>query len=337
MAGGSKKAVYAAIAANSVVTLAKFAGFVMTGSGAMLSEGIHSSADVGNQVLLAVGMSRAERPADEAHPTGYGREAFVWALISAVGIFFLGCGVTFMHGLEALQDAGHHHEPGGSSINIAILLFALVAEGATLVIAIRELMKQAAGRGMGFVQHLKTTDDPFGVAVLLEDSAAVFGVLLALGAVGLTQATGDARWDAYGSLAISLLLGLVAIFLIWKNTNLLVGKAVYIDDAARIKELLESEPAVERVVEQAAVVTGADSFRLAAELDFDGAYFADRYLADQDATALLARLDSPAALEAFLREYSEHLATELGLEVDRIEERLRAALPKAGRIALEPD
>ena len=94
---------------------------------------------------------------------------------------------------------------------------------------------------------------------------------------------------------------------------------------------------MERVVEQAAVVTGADSFRLAAELDFDGAYFADRYLADQDATALLARLDSPAALEAFLREYSEHLATELGLEVDRIEERLRAALPKAGRIALEPD
>lgn len=336
MAGGSKTAVYAAIAANGVVTLAKFVGFALTGSGAMLSEGIHSSADVGNQVLLAVGMKRAERPPDEDHPTGFGREAFVWALISAVGIFFLGCGVTFMHGLESLQHPGSHAS-GGSTINIGILLFALVAEGATLVIAIRELSKQAQERGLGFLQHLKTTDDPFGVAVLLEDSAAVFGVCLALGAVAMTHFTHDPRWDAYGSLAISVLLGLVAIFLIWKNTNLLVGKAVYIDDAAKIRSLLESEPAVERVVEQAAVVTGASSFRLAAELDFDGSYFAKRFLEQEPSDQILAGIQSPDDLEAFLCRYSEHLSTELGAEVDRIEARLREALPKADRIALEPD
>ncbi|MCA9567960.1 MAG: cation diffusion facilitator family transporter [Myxococcales bacterium] len=336
MAGGSKGAVYAAIGANSVVTLAKLAGFALTGSGAMLSEGVHSIADVGNQVLLAVGMKRAERPPDEEHPAGYGREAFVWALISAVGIFFLGCGVTFMHGVESLMHPAEHHE-SGASINLAILVFALVAEGSTLVYALREVLHQAHERGLGFVRHLQTTDDPFGVAVLLEDSAAVLGVFLALGAVGLTSLTGDPRWDAFGSIAISLLLGLVAIFLIWKNTSLLVGKAVYIDDAAKIRALLESEPAVERVVDQSAVVTGASSFRLSAELDFDGAWFADRWLADHPAPGVLAELQTPEALEAFLRTFSEHIATELGAEVDRIEARLREALPKAERIALEPD
>ncbi len=337
MAGGSKLAVYSAITANGVVTVAKFIGFALTGSGAMLSEGIHSTADVGNQILLAVGMKRAERPPDEEHPAGYGREAFVWALISAVGIFFLGCGVTFMHGLESLAHPAEAHDSGDGALNLGILVFALVAEGTTLLIAIRGLLHQAHERGMGFVQHLKTTDDPFGVAVLLEDSAAVLGVLLALAAVGLTQLTHDPRWDAYGSLAISILLGLVAIFLIWKNTKLLVGKSVYVDDAARIRSLLESEPAVERVVTQAAVVTGASSFRLAAELDFDGRYFADRYLAEHPPDALLAKLDGPEALERFLRDYSEYLATEIGAEVDRIEARLREALPKAERIALEPD
>lgn len=336
MAGGSKVAVYSAIAANSVVTLAKFAGFAMTGSGAMLSEGIHSSADVGNQVLLAVGMKRAERPPDEDHPGGYGREAFVWALISAVGIFFLGCGVTFMHGLEALQNP-HAHDSSGLTINIAILVFAFLAEGATLIVAIRGLQHEAKGRGLGFVEHVKTTDDPFGVAVLLEDAAAVFGVCLALGAVGMAHFTHDSRWDAYGSLAISALLGLVAVFLIWKNTKLLVGKSVYTDDSDKIRAMLESEPSVLRVVEQAAVVTGASTFRLSAELDFDGAWFANRYLEQRSAAEILADLDSPAAVEAFLREYSEHLATDLGAEVDRIEQRLRDALPKAGRIALEPD
>lgn len=327
---------YAAIGANSVVTVAKFIGFGLTGSGAMLSEGIHSVADVGNQVLLAVGMSRSERPADEEHPGGYGREAFVWALISAVGIFFLGCGVTIMHGIESLQHpAEGHSDP---TLNIAILLFAMLAEGTTLLIAVRSLQAQAKAREISFVEHLKTTDDPFGVAVLLEDSAAVMGVCIALLAVGLTSWTGSYYWDAFGSLAIGALLGLVAVFLIWKNTKLLVGRAVHENDRRAIRKILEDEPAIERVVQQRALVTGADTMRISAELDFDGKFFADRFLDNNDLDQIAARIgNDPNALRQFLEEFGEAVVNDVGDEVDRIENRLRSAMPKASLIALEPD
>lgn len=336
MAGGSRLAVYAAIGANTVVTLAKFTGFALTGSGAMLSEGIHSTADVGNQVLLAIGMSRSERSPDLDHPGGYGREAFVWALISAVGIFFLGCGVTVMHGIQSLSDP-HPHEVGDATVNVAILLFALVAEGATLVIALRSLLHDARERGVGLFEHLKTTDDPFGVAVLLEDSAAVTGVLVALTAVVLTQVTHNPYWDAIGSLIIGALLGLVACFLIWKNSNLLVGQAIPVEDQARLRELLEAEPAVERIVRSATMVMGAQSFRVSAELDFDGRYFADRYLEDHDLEAIHAGLTTPEDLRNFLHTFGEHVVDGVGDEVDRIERRLQEQMPKAGFIALEPD
>ncbi|MCB9676062.1 MAG: cation diffusion facilitator family transporter [Alphaproteobacteria bacterium] len=336
MAGGSKLAVYAAIGANSVVTLAKFVGFALTGSGAMFSEGIHSTADVGNQVLLAVGMKRASRPPDDDHPAGYGREAFVWALISAVGIFFLGCGVTVMHGIESLQHPHVTHED--QTVNIAILLFALVAEGATLAIAVRGLRHQAHELGIGFVEHLKTTDDPFGVAVLLEDSAAVTGVLIALAAVALSEWTHQPYWDAIGSLAIGALLGLVAVFLIWKNAQLLVGRAVHPRERDAIRAILESEPAIERIVQQKALVVGAEAMRISAELDFDGAYFAERFLDSHDLDAIRARIEGdPDALRAFLAEFGEAVVDDVGDEVDRIEARIRAAMPKAGIIALEPD
>ncbi len=336
MAGGSKLAVYSAIGANSVVTLAKLTGFALTGSGAMLSEGIHSAADVGNQVLLAVGMRRAAKPADEDHPAGYGREAFVWALISAVGIFFLGCGVTVMHGIESLQHPAEHHED--QTVNLAILLFAFVAEGITLGIAVKSLRDQAKERGMGFLEHIRTTDDPFGVAVLLEDSAAVFGVFLAAVAVGLTEYTQEPYWDAFGSLAIGALLGLVAVFLIWRNTQLLVGRAVHISDRNAIRKLLIADPAVEAVVVQRALVTGADTMRISAELDFDGKYFAERYLETREITDILERVKGdPEAMRAFLAEFGEAVVDDVGDEVDRIEKQLREAMPRASLIALEPD
>lgn len=336
MAGGSKVAVYSAIGANSIVTVAKLTGFALTGSGAMLSEGIHSAADVGNQVLLAVGMTRSAKPADDEHPAGYGREAFVWALISAVGIFFLGCGVTVMHGIESLQHPAEHHED--QTVNLAILAFAFVAEGITLLIAIRSLMKQARERGLGFVEHLRTTDDPFGVAVLLEDSAAVFGVFLAAVAVGLTEWTQQPYWDAIGSLSIGALLGLVAVFLIWKNSKLLVGRSVHAKDQAAILRILQDDPAVEKVVLQRALVTGAETMRISAEIDFDGAYFAKRYLEDRDVDALAEKIGSdPDRLRAFLAEFGEALVDDVGDEVDRIEDRIRQAMPKASLIALEPD
>jgi len=337
MSHGSKVAVYTAITANAIVMVAKLAGFAVTGSGSMLSEGIHSAADVGNQALLAVGMKSAERAPDETHPDGYGNEAFVWSLISAVGMFFLGCGVSMTHGIQSLMDSHGHHDSGDSQLNLAILVGALIIEGISLGIAVKTINDTAKSENQSLIAHLKETDDPFGVAVLAEDSAAVFGVTLALIAVGLTAATGEVYWDAIGSIAIGVLLGGVAVFLISKNRALLLGRAIRDADRARLQEILENDPAVEGVAVSQAVVTGTDTYRISAELDFDGAYLADKYLETHDLAAIHKRVADPEELKVFLHEYGEAVMEQVGDEVDRIEEKIRTVLPKASNIALEPD
>ncbi len=336
-AHGSKVAVYAAITANAVVMVAKFAGFAVTGSGSMLSEGIHSAADVGNQALLAIGMKSAARPADETHPDGYGNEAFVWSLISAVGMFFLGCGVSVTHGVQSLLDSGHHAEPGGNTLNLAILVGAFFIEGLSLAIAVKAISDTAKSENQSLWAHLSETDDPFGVAVLAEDSAAVFGVVLALVAVGLTAVTGQVYWDAIGSIGIGFLLGGVAVFLIHKNRDLLIGRAIRAQDRQRLQEILEEDPAVEGVAVSQAVVMGTEAYRISAEIDFDGAYLADKYLETHDLDAIHKRVADPEELKEFLHEYGEAVMTQVGDEVDRIEDKIRTALPKASNIALEPD
>ena len=336
MAGhGSKLAVYSAIGINALVTIGKLGGFFLTGSGAMLSEAVHSMADLGNQALLALGMQRGTKPADEFHPFGYGRDAFVWAMISATGIFFLGAGVTVAHGVHALTE---EHPPTVESQGAAlgILFLSLALEGLSFAIAIKGMQGDAKVRGLGLVQHLRTTDDPFGIAVLLEDSAAVIGVLLAFAAVGLSALTGNPHWDAYGSIAVGALLGLVAVFLITKNRALLIGPALPASEQAKLAQILHSDPAIEAVAVNRSVVTGPDSYKITAEIDFDGAYVARRYLEGKDVAALHQRLDTPAALQAFLEEFGEAMATQMGKEIDRIEERIRQEIPKATNVDLEP-
>ncbi len=339
MAGGSKLAVYAALTANSVVTVAKLAGFAVTGSGSMLSEGVHSLADVGNQALLALGMARANKPPDPTHPQGYGREAFVWSLISAVGMFFLGSGVSITHGVQALWEPhGHGHGASeGFELNLAILVFALVVEGAALAFAVRGIASEAKNHGQSLSEYLRTTDDPFGVAVILEDGAAVLGVLLALAAIGLTHITGAPYWDPLGSIAIGILLGGVAFFLIAKNRALLIGRAIREADQEALEALLAEDPAIDQVVLQRAVVVGTSSYRISAEIEFDADYLAERWLGEHDIDQLHAQLDTPEKLRSFLVGYGENVIERVGDEVDRLEARIREVLPKAESIALEPD
>ncbi|MCO4744640.1 MAG: cation diffusion facilitator family transporter [Proteobacteria bacterium] len=335
-ANGSKTAVYAAIAGNSLVTVAKFTGFMMTGSGAMFSESVHSAADVANQAFLAFGIKRAAQPADEAHPFGYGREAFVWSLISAVGLFFVGCGVTVMHGIHALTD-DHPAELVGTNIAIGILIFSLVIEGGSWWLAIKALMDAAKKQELGFWENLRTTDDPFAVAVFLEDAAAVFGVLIAMASLALVSYTHNPIWDAVGTLAIGGLLGFVAVFLIYKNRGLLIGRAMQPKDRATLQRILEEDPAIDHVAIQRAAVTGASAYRVSAELDFNGHYLASQWLEERDVNTLSEKLSDPQAVAPFLSEFAEHIVDHLGDEVDRIEDRIREALPGAQNIAIEPD
>lgn len=335
MASGSAKAVYAAIGANSVITVTKLTAFAYTGSGAMLSEGIHSFADVLNQTLLALGIKKAKKGADEDHPYGYGRDAFVWAMISAVGIFFLGCGFTLYHGIHSLM---HPEAPEKIHIAAGVLLFSFVLEMWTLWVAYKAVKQSAKELDISFRQYLKEGPDPMAVAVLLEDAAAVTGVTLAGASIGLYVITGNPIWDAIGSIIIALLLGAVAIFLVVKNRKALLGQTVAPNQRTNVMNVLASDPAVEAIHDVKATVMSADSFRFKAEVDFNGKAIAASWLASRDIQALYDKASTdPAAFEAFLIQFGEHMTDALGDEIDRIEEAIRTAVPAAKHVDLESD
>ena len=334
MAGGSATAVYSAIAANSIVAVAKFGAFFVTGSGAMLSEGIHSIADVGNQTLLAIGIKRSQRPADEDHPYGYDKEQFTWALISAVGIFFLGCGVTVMHGIHSLTDP---HPPEGIGVSMAVLALSFVLEGASWAVAIFAVRASAAAGGMTFRQYIKDGSDPMAVAVVMEDSAAVLGVVIAAVALGIAYVTGDGRWDGIASITIGLLMGFLAFFLIKKNKDNLVGKSVDAQKRAAIRKILEDDAVVENIEGMKAVVMGAETARLAANIEFDGRAVAENVLEDVDLDAVWEEINSKDELEEYLKGFGGQVTDQLGDEIDRVETAIRKAVPGLTSINLEAE
>ena len=295
----------------------------------MMTEGVHSLVDSGNQLLLLYGQRRAGRPPDRAHPFGYGRDAFIWALMSAVGVFFLGCGVSVAHGVQSLLE--HHAEIQAGQLAIGILVFSLVVEGMTLAVAVRAMMREARERSIGFFENLRTTDDPFGFAVLLEDGAAVFGVLVALAALILTEMTGNAQWDSIGTLLVGVLLGAVALILIHRNRLMLLGRAVRPEESARIEQTLLGDAAVQSVALSRATVAGVDDYRVSVELVLDAAELVRRYEARLGDAAVKAGDD------AQLDVLAEGLVQQVGIEIDRLEDLLRTVIPRAGSISLEPD
>lgn len=340
MAGGSNKAVYTAIAANTLIAVAKFVGYFLSGSGAMLAEAIHSVADVGNQALLALGMSRAQRLPDARFPEGYRREAFVWALISAVGIFFLGCGATVFHGAQELWGGAHSSVEGHGEavgISVAILLVSLLLEGWSGVVAIRVSIAHARQRGLSLVAHLRSSEDPFELAILLEDSAAMFGILIALAAIGLGELTGAWWWDPAGSITVGLLLGAVAVALVQLNRGLLIGRAVSVDEEARIRAAIERSPAVEGLERASAIVSGAERYAVRAGVDFRGAHLAGVVLRGKSLHAEADAIRDGDALRRWADAFAERLLDVLADEVDRIEANIRAVVPQAEQIDLEPE
>ncbi|MEE2750391.1 MAG: cation diffusion facilitator family transporter [Myxococcota bacterium] len=333
MAGGSTKAVYTAIVGNGFLTVVKFGGFFVSGSAALLAEGIHSLADVSNQSLLALGIHRSAQPANEEHPYGYSQELFIWALISAVGIFFLGCGLTVYHGVQSLL---HPHVVESQWIGLGVLTLSAIVEAWTLYVAWAAVSESAKSLDMSLVQYVREGPDPMGVAVLLEDAAAELGVLIALTCLGLSVWTGDPMWDGLGSLLIGILLGLIALFLIVRNKNALVGRNISREQHRIILELLDADDAVEAVHDVKATVLGAGSFRFKAELDFDGAVVMKHYLAqlsEEERSRLNQELG--AGDDGTYGELGESFVTALGLEIDRIESDIRTLLPEAKHLDLE--
>lgn len=234
-AGGSTRVVVIALFANLGIAIAKLVASVVTRSGAMMAEAIHSFADSGNQALLLIGARRARRPPDEHHPLGYGREAYFWALLVAVLLFSMGGLFSAWEGVHKLQ----HPEPLESPMwAVGVLVLGIVLEGASLWAAWKACA--AVRKGTPLLRWAGQTGDVNLLVVTFEDLAAQAGLFVALAAVGLSWATGNPIWDAAGTLVLGVLLLVVAVFLGWQVRRLIAGSAVAPQSHAVIRRVWDT-------------------------------------------------------------------------------------------------
>jgi len=305
-ASGGTKAVVAALLANLGIAITKFVAWMLTGASSMLAEAIHSVADSGNQALLLLGGRQAKREADEEHPFGYGRERYIYAFIVAIVLFSVG-------GLFALYEAFHKYEEvhaghedrlltGGLGwVPILVLSIAIVMESFSFRTAIVE-SNHVRGR-QSWVQFVRTAKAPELPVVLLEDLAALLGLVFALVGVGMSLLTGNAYWDVGGTAAIGVLLVLVAGVLAMVAKSLLLGEGASPSAVARIRAALEAEPDIERVIHMKTLHLGPEELLVAAKVG-------------------VRRTDSAADVAA---------------AIDGAERRVREAEPVARLVYLEPD
>jgi solute carrier family 30 (zinc transporter), member 9 len=326
-AATSVKAVISAIAGNTFVTVIKLVAFVLSGSGAMLSETIHSAADTGNQVLLFIGLRRGEREPDDRFHYGYGGERFVFGMLSAAGIFFIGCGITLYHGISSLLSP---HMPQLTAITFVVLAASFVVEGGVLLYAVRSIAQQRGD--MPFFRYVREHADPATVAILLEDGAAVLGLVLAAGGIVAAYVTGNPMWDSVGSIIVGLVLGLVAIYLVRENRELLLGRAVPEGVEERFVELVRKQPSVSSVRDVKTRQLTSEAFKFKAEITLDNDYLASRL--DRALPVDPAALTG-AGRAAAVKRVASFAADLIANEIAAIERAVRAAIPQARHIDLE--
>ncbi len=298
-AAGGTRAILAALAANLGIAVTKLAAFLLTGSSSMLAESIHSVADSGNQGLLLLGSARARREADERHPFGYGRERYVYAFIVSIVLFSVGGLVALFEGYEKLLDP--HGIERWQWVPIAVLVIAAGLESYSFRTAIQETNRIRGGLSwVGFVRHSRVPELP---VVLLEDAAALVGLLLALLGVGLTLLTGNGVFDGLGTLGIGVLLVTVAIVLAIEMKSLLIGESATHDQVSEIERAVVDGAGIERIIHMRTLHLGPEELLVAAKV-------------------------------GVIRGAS---ATDVAQAIDAAEARIRSAVPIARVIYLEPD
>lgn len=298
MAGSSKVAIYGAIAANSAIAVSKFIAAFFTGSSAMLSEGIHSLVDTGNGVLLLVGIKLSKKPPDTKHPFGYGNEIFFWSFVVAIMIFALGGGIAIYEGIAHIL---HPRQLENVQWNYVVLILAMVFEGAALRIALKQF--KTTRRGRPFFKALRESKDSTTIAVVVEDTAALLGLLIALASVFLGQITGWVYFDGIGSVLIGVLLVGVSFFFAVECKALLVGEGLGADNLDRISSILEADPRVADHRRPLSLYFGPEEVLV--NLDV---HFVDDLSSD-----------------------------EIEETVDRIEAKIKSAVPRVNRIYIEAD
>lgn len=333
-----------AISANILILVAKTWVHMVTGSSSILAEALHSVADILNQLLLRIGVIKSLQGPTSEFPYGYLRDRFVWSLISAVGIFFLGAGASVFHGLHSLTDT---HAIQGVGYTFLVLGVSAVLEGYSLFVAVRNIMEGASARGMTFLEYVKSGVDPTTVAVLMEDGGAILGLAIAGICTALSHFTGSAMWDAVGSIGIGLLLGAIATFLVSKNRQLLIGRSMNKKEIEEVMEILKQDPVVSYVIEAKTEEIGPRIFRFKAEVAWDGELLAGRYLKmaarsgmrEQLVKGLRKALDDPdpEVLDKVLKRYGRDIISAVGAEVDRIESEIQLKNPGIRYVDLETD
>jgi cation diffusion facilitator family transporter len=263
MASGSKKVIVAALIGNGLIAITKFAAATWTGSSAMLSEGIHSLVDTGNQGLLLYGMSRSSRPADEKHPFGYGVELYFWAFVVAILIFAVGAGVSIYEGIHKIIDP---HPMSDPYINYIVLTLALIFESFAFAVAFKEFRRRKGDRG--WWQAVRESKDPAVFTVLFEDSAAMAGLIIAFVGIYLSQATGLAWIDGATSLVIGCILGLTALVLAIETKGLLIGEGASPKLIKSVREVVQGHDNIVKINEILTLHRGAEDVLLVLSLDF---------------------------------------------------------------------
>jgi cation diffusion facilitator family transporter len=295
---GSTRAIIAALLANAGIAVAKFVGFIITGSSSMLAESVHSVADTSNQGLLLFGQRRARKEADDLHPFGYGRSRYFYSFVVALVLFTLGSVFALYEGYHKIS---HPDELTSPVVAIAILLVAICLESysfRTAAVESRPLKGSAS-----WWHFIRTSRNPELPVVLLEDTGALIGLALALGGVGLSMLTGDPVWDGIGTMAIGVLLGIIAVILMIEMHSLLIGEGATSQEDKAIRAALEQTPNVDRLIHIRTQYLGPDELLVGAKI----ALAADTDLATVAAT------------------------------IDAAESAVRAAVPAARVIYLEPD
>lgn len=297
-ASGGTKAIVAALGANLAIAVSKFVAFAFSGSSSMLAEGVHSLADSGNQGLLLLGGKKAKKAASEEHPFGYGRERYIYGFLVSIVLFTIGGVFALYEGYEKIQ---HPHELDHWYWPVGVLIFAIIAEGFSFRTAIKESNGVRGSLSWGqFVRRAKAPELP---VVLLEDLGALVGLVLALGGVGLALLTGNGVWDGVGTLCIGVLLVLIAIVLAAETKSLLLGESADPVERDRIKEALVDGERVTGVIHMRTLHLGPEELLVAAKVS--------------------------------VQEHES--AAEVARAIDAAEERIRAAVPIARAIYLEPD
>lgn len=323
------RSVIAALFGNIIVTIMKTIVAFFSGSASMFAESIHSFADTLNQSLLLVGLKRSKRPADNSRGYGYGIERFFWSLISACGILFIGAGVTIYHSINSLIHYSNVQD--FSYFSILVLCLAFIIEGITLLIALRELKGQRK-----FSREIFADADPVTLAVVYEDSAAILGVIVALTAQFLMHFTGNNIYDSIGGIIVGLILGFLAILLIVKNHQYIIGKSLDGNIQEEIIEFLLEDPCIEHVSEFKSVAIDINKYRIYTTVEWNGSPLYEEIYEAGDLKEEFDNIKNDfKEFTKLMFKTTDRIPRLVGNHIDKIEKKIRDKFPQVTYVDIE--